>query len=102
MATMQLRNSCGSGYGCCGRSGGGNGDSNDDSDSSDNNNEQGSAKVAKGKQATAKVKRWRSTLQCNKQPTAKWGMAKLAREKQVAHRSKEEEQWCAMQQPTNN
>jgi hypothetical protein len=50
--------------------------------------ERGSAKDAKGKQATAKVNRRSSSTQHNNQPTTKWGMAKVAREKQVAHRSK--------------
>jgi hypothetical protein len=43
--------------------------------------ERGSAKVAKGKQATAKVNRRSSSAQHNYQPTTKWGMAKVAREK---------------------
>ncbi len=29
-------------------------------------------------------------------------MEKVAREKQAAHRSKEEDRWCMTQQPTNN
>jgi hypothetical protein len=45
--------------------------------------EWGSAKVAKGKQATAKVNRRSSSAQHNNQPTTKWGMAKVAREKRV-------------------
>ncbi len=64
--------------------------------------EQGSAKVARGMQATAKSKRRSSSMQCNKQPTIKQGTAKIAREKQTVHRSKEEEQWRVMQQPTND
>jgi hypothetical protein len=43
--------------------------------------ERGSAKVAKGKQATAKVNRRSSSIQHNNQPTTKRGMAKVAREK---------------------
>ena len=43
--------------------------------------EWGSAKVAKGKQATAKVNRRSSSAQHNNQPTTKRGMAKVAREK---------------------
>jgi hypothetical protein len=43
--------------------------------------EWGSAKVAKGKQATAKVNRRSSSVQHNNQPTTKRGMAKVAREK---------------------
>jgi hypothetical protein len=48
--------------------------------------EWGSAKVAKGKQATAKVNRRSSSAQHNNQPTTKRGMAKVAREKQVTPR----------------
>ncbi len=43
--------------------------------------EQGSAKVAKGKQASAKVNRRSSSVQHNNQPTTKRGVAKVAREK---------------------
>jgi hypothetical protein len=43
--------------------------------------ERGSAKDAKGKQATAKVNRRSSSAQHNNQPTIKQGMAKVAREK---------------------
>jgi hypothetical protein len=42
--------------------------------------ERGSAKVAKGKQATSKVNRRGSSTQHNNQPTTKRGMAKVARE----------------------
>jgi hypothetical protein len=45
--------------------------------------ERGLAKVAKGKQARAKVNRRSSSAQHNNQPTTKQGMAKVAREKQV-------------------
>jgi hypothetical protein len=41
-------------------------------------------------------------VQHNNQPTTNQGTAKVVREKRVAHRSKEEEQWRATQQPTNN
>jgi hypothetical protein len=61
-----------------------------------------SANVARGKQATAKVKRRSTSVQHNNQPTTMRGTAKVATEKQVAHRSKEEEQRDATQQPTNN
>ncbi len=43
--------------------------------------EQGSAKVAKGKQATAKVKRRSSSTQDNNQPSTKRGTARVTREK---------------------
>ncbi len=56
----------------------------------------------RGKQAVAKAKRRTSSAQCNSQPTTKLGTAKVVREKHEAHRSKEEEQRHAMQQPTNN
>jgi hypothetical protein len=48
--------------------------------------EWGSAKVVKGKQATAKVNSRSSSAQHNNQPTTKQGMAKVAREKQVTPR----------------
>jgi hypothetical protein len=48
--------------------------------------ERGSAKVAKGKQGTAKVNRRSSSAQRNNQRTTKRGMAKLAREKRVTPR----------------
>jgi hypothetical protein len=53
-------------------------------------------------QATAKAKRRSSIAQCNNQPTTKWRTPKVANEKGVAHRIKEEEQQRVMQQPTND
>jgi hypothetical protein len=53
-------------------------------------------------QATAKVKRRSSRAQHNNHPTIKWGTAKVAKEKQGAHRSNDEEQQCTRQQPTSN
>jgi hypothetical protein len=50
--------------------------------------EQGSAKVTKGKQATAKVSRRSSSAQHNNQPTTKRGSAKVAREKQIEAKRK--------------
>jgi hypothetical protein len=44
--------------------------------------DQSSAKDAKGKQATSKVKRRSSSAQHNKRPTTKRGMEKVVREKQ--------------------
>jgi hypothetical protein len=49
-----------------------------------------------------KVKRRSSSAQHNNQTKTKQVMAKVAREKQVAHRSKDEEQWHVMQQPIKN
>ncbi len=63
--------------------------------------EQGSTKVARGKQAIAKVKRWSSSAQHKNQPRTMRGTENVAREKGLAHRSKEEEQRHT-QQPSNN
>jgi hypothetical protein len=64
--------------------------------------ERGPTKVAKGKQATEKVKRRSSSAQQYKQPITKQETAKVARVEQMVYRHKEEEQWHMTQHTTTN